>query len=133
MSYENLGQLFRCGQCHKEFPQPGEPLDIPSEEVFNALIAHSKLPVVVDFWAPWCGPCRRVGPEIAKVAAETAGQWVIAKLNTDELQGLAERFNITGIPTLMVFHGGKEVAKQSGAMPAAGIRQFVQSSLVPRS
>ena len=128
MSYERLGQTFRCGQCHHELSPPGEPVEIGNQAAFDALIGRSALPVLADFWAPWCGPCKMVAPELAKIAGEGAGRWLVAKVNTEELPGLAQRFRISAIPTMILFKSGQEVARQAGAMPAAGIRQFVQQA-----
>ena len=128
MNYERLGQTFRCGQCHHELSAPGEPVETGNEAAFDALIGRSALPVLVDFWAPWCGPCKMVAPELAKIASEGAGRWLVAKVNTEELPGLAQRFGISAIPTLILFKAGREVARQAGAMPAPGIRQFVQQA-----
>src|SRR5258705_13111455 len=75
MSYERLGQAFRCGQCHNELPPPAEPVEVSTESAFDALVERSALPVLVDFWAPWCGPCKIVAPELAKIASEGAGRW----------------------------------------------------------
>jgi thioredoxin 2 len=128
MAYGRLGQPFRCGNCHTDLHSPGQPVEVKSEAVFATLTSRSALPVLVDFWAPWCGPCKMVAPELAKVAAEGSGQWLVAKVNTEELPGLAQRFRISGIPTLALFQAGREVARQSGAMPAPAIRQLIQQN-----
>ncbi len=130
LQYRRLGQAsFRCGTCHNELPTPAEPVDMPNEAAFDALVENSTMPVLVDFWAPWCGPCKMMAPEFAKVAATSAGQWLLAKVNTEELPHLAERFAISGIPTMVLFKEGRAVTRQSGAMPAAGIKRFVELTL----
>jgi thioredoxin 2 len=131
LKYEGLGQTFRCAQCKNELPSPGEPIDIRSDLVFDALTSHSALPVLVDFWAPWCGPCKMVAPEVQKVAAETAGKVLVAKVNTEELSNLAQRFRVTAIPTMSIFKGGVEIAHQAGAMPAPAIRKFLAKHFGP--
>ena len=132
MKYEGLGKVFRCGQCKSELRPLGEPVDVHSDLVFDALISRSALPVLVDFWAPWCGPCKMVAPEIRKVATEAAGQVLVAKVNTEELPSLARRFRVTAIPTMSIFRNGIEVAHQAGAMAAPAIRKFLEQDLVAR-
>jgi thioredoxin 2 len=132
MKYEGLGKVFRCGQCKSELRPLGEPVDVHSDLVFDALISRSALPVLVDFWAPWCGPCKMVAPEIRKVATEAAGQVLVAKVKTEELPSLARRFRVTAIPTMSIFRNGIEVAHQAGAMAAPAIRKFLEQDLVVR-
>jgi thioredoxin 2 len=127
--FENLAADTQCGKCHTALGAPGSPLDIPTVASFEALIAGSPLPVVVDYWAPWCGPCRMVAPELEKVAASRRGQWIVAKVNTDELPELGARFGIQSIPTMAVFRAGSEVGRGVGARPAAGIEQVVEQAL----
>lgn len=128
LTYERLGQTFRCGKCRTELHAPDEPVEVKRESDFDALTRYSALPVLVDFWAPWCGPCKMVAPELAKVAADGAGRWLIVKLNTEELPALAQRFRISGIPTLVFFRDGQELTRQSGAMPATRIRQLIEQA-----
>jgi thioredoxin len=94
----------------------------------DVLEASAASPVLVDFWAPWCGPCRMVAPEIARVAAANAGRYVVVKVNTEALPELGERFDIRSIPTMAVFAGGREVARTAGARPAPEIEAFVARS-----
>ena len=125
LAYERLGDSVQCGQCKQALRAPGEPIEVHQTADFDRLIAQSSLPVVVDYWAPWCGPCRMVAPELQKVAARQAGQAIVVKVNTDELSDLGQRFGIRSIPTLAVFEGGKEIARESGARPAPEIEAFI--------
>jgi thioredoxin 2 len=122
------GREAKCGQCRADLPAVNEPIEVPSASAFDALVRDSKLPVVVDFWAPWCGPCRMVAPELVKVAAATAGRYAIVKVNTEALPELGDRYQIRSIPTMAVFAAGKEVARTAGARPAAEIEQFVRQA-----
>jgi thioredoxin 2 len=126
MKYQALKQTFHCGKCKTVLHAPAEPVEVKSDLAFDALTAHSSLPVLVDFWAPWCGPCKMVAPEFVKVAREIAGQFIVAKVNTEEVPSLSARFRITAIPTMVVFKNGLEVARQTGAMPAPAIRKFIE-------
>lgn len=125
LSYERLGQTFRCGGCHKELPPPSAAIDITSDYQFQSLAAHSALPILIDFWAPWCGPCKMVAPEVAKVAATANGAFLVAKVNTDDCPRSAEQFQISSIPTFVVVKEGHELARKSGALSANAIRQFL--------
>ena len=104
------------------------PVEVSSSAAFDRLVTSSTVPVVVDFWAPWCGPCRMVAPELEKVAASNKGRYVIAKVNTDALPELGSRFRIGSIPTMAVFRSGQEVSRVSGAQPAAAIDTFVRQA-----
>jgi thioredoxin 2 len=132
LKYEALKRPFRCGKCQTELRAPGDPVDVKGDLVFDALVSRSALPVLVDFWAPWCGPCKMVAPEMRKVANETAGHLLVAKVNTEEVPSLARRFRVTAIPTMALFKNGIEVARQAGAMPAPAIRTFIEHDLPVR-
>jgi thioredoxin 2 len=130
--YAKLGETGQCGHCQTALPPPSTPIDVGSEAQFDRLVNASPLPVVVDYWAPWCGPCRMVAPELEKVAASSAGMYLIAKVNTEALPGLGQRFQIQSIPTMGVFAHGQEVTRTSGARPAAAIHAFVQQAMAAR-
>jgi thioredoxin 2 len=123
-----FGAAGKCGKCGTGLPPPGEPLEVPSVAVFDSLVQKSTVPIVIDFWAPWCGPCHMVAPEIARVAANNAGRYIVIKVNTDAVPELGDRFSIRSIPTMAVMAGGREVARTAGARPAAEIEAFVRSA-----
>jgi thioredoxin 2 len=125
LTYERLGQTFRCGGCHTELEVPREPIEASSQTAFQSLIQRCSLPLLVDFWAPWCGPCKMVAPELAKVAAQSNGQFLVVKVNTEELPIAAQQYRINAIPTLALFRQGRELARKSGALPASAILQFL--------
>jgi thioredoxin 2 len=126
LKYEGLKQTFHCGQCHSELRLPAEPIDVGSDLAFDAVTSRSTIPVLADFWAPWCGPCKMVAPELRKIAAEGVGRWLVIKVNTEDLPSLSRRFRITAIPTMILFQAGFEKARQAGAMPAPEIRKFLE-------
>jgi thioredoxin 2 len=113
----------KCGKCAKPILLE-RPITL-NDETFSRTINESDLPVAVDFYADWCGPCRMMAPAVDALAAHLQGKALITKLNTDLSQRTASGFNIRGIPTTIVFKGGKEVARESGALPLEGLKQLV--------
>jgi len=124
-----FGREAKCGSCGTLLTPPGDPIEIPTAGAFDALVSASKTPIVVDFWAPWCAPCRMVAPELARVAKDHAGTWMVVKVNTDALPELGARYRIQSIPTMTVFAGGREIARTTGARPAADIEAFVRQAV----
>ena len=122
---EKMEDRPRCGKCKQPlFPSGPVVLD---EGNFDRQITRNDIPVVVDFWAPWCGPCRMMAPAFEQAARDLEPNVRLAKLNTEEAQAVAARYNIRSIPTLVVFRQGREIARQSGAMQQAQLMQWVRS------
>lgn len=125
---DDLGKEPDCGKCHQPL-FTAHPVEL-DEASFERHISRNEIPVLVDFWAPWCGPCRMMAPAYEQAAAQLEPQIRVAKVNTEEAQSLGARFNIRSIPTLALFQGGREVARQAGAMrSAADITRWVQANL----
>jgi thioredoxin 2 len=112
----HLADTGKCGRCHGLLPAHGSPIDIASETQFDDIVTSAKVPVLVDFWAPWCGPCRAVAPEVKKAAHNLAGKAIVLKVDTDSLGDLAQRYQIQSIPNFAVFSGGRLVRQRAGAI-----------------
>ncbi len=128
MLYERLSDTAHCSHCNTVLRPPAAPVEVSSEAAFNALTTRSTLPVLVDFWAVWCGPCKITEPEVARVAAEGNGRWIVAKVNTEELPALSQRLGIMAIPMLMVFKGGREAGRRAGVTMAPELKRFIEQA-----
>ena len=129
LAWPRLSEHVRCAQCKQDLALPSSPLEVVSSSDFDTLVERSTLPIIVDYWAPWCAPCRMVAPELEKVANRNAGRFLVVKVNTDVLSDLGQRFGIRSIPTMAVFANGREKARAAGARPAAEIEAFVNEAL----
>jgi thioredoxin 2 len=128
---ERLADNPKCGRCKEEIFR-AKPVEL-TEENFRKAIQRSDMPVLVDFWAPWCGPCKMMAPAFEQAAVRLEPRVRLAKLNTDEAQTVAGELGIRSIPTLILFDGGREMARHSGAMMAGDIERWVNAQLPTES
>lgn len=125
----HLADTGKCGKCRAELSPHAQPIEITSESQFDDIVAAARVPVLVDFWAAWCGPCRAVAPEVKKVAHNLSGKVLVLKVDTDAFDDLAQRYQIQSIPNFAVFSGGRLVRQRAGTLDH---RQLERWAIAPQ-
>ena len=122
-----LADTGRCGACKAPLPAVNDPIEVDAT-LFDEIMRESRVPVLVDFWAAWCGPCKMAAPEVARAAREMAAKAVVLKVDTERVPELAARYNVRGIPNFSIFNRGNLVHQQAGVVPAEQLKQWLQAA-----
>ena len=124
---DRLLDVGRCGACHADLPPPAAPIDA-DVQTFDEIVGGTAAPVLVDFWAAWCGPCRMAAPEVAATAESMKGRALVLKVDTEAFPQLAERYGVTGIPNFVVLRGGRVVHQQAGLARRPQLEQWLAAA-----